>query len=137
MFAWWQMKVTITFAIYPPPRCSCRRRVPAQAQAPDPPPACATEADRVEGAGPPIRDLHGRGERCDKVQLVLAASALVVDGLLLRGPRLIRGADQSPSLGLARVGRECEAAGQDDDGLRNSWRNPRADFAEFYLWPIV
>ena len=33
-------------------------------------PACAAEADRAEPTDAPLRDLHGRGERVEEVQMV-------------------------------------------------------------------
>ena len=58
----------------------------------DPRPACAADADRVEGAVALPRDRHGRAERGEVVQLVHAVTVLVVgvvDGFLQRDPRLV------------------------------------------------
>ena len=35
----------------------------------NPQPACAAEADRAEATVAPLRDLHGRGERFEEVQM--------------------------------------------------------------------
>jgi hypothetical protein len=98
--------------------------------------ACAADADRVECAVALPRDRHGRAERGEEVQLVLAVTVLVVGvvaGFLQRGSRLVLlgAVVQAPSLGLARVGREREAGAlpvSTSHDARMRGAIPRADF---------